>query len=199
MLHANIGRRYLNATLSESQVDALPRTSRDHLRVYQRDLLEFLRDGIGLVLHGPKGHGKTHIACAIMRQAMRWYVRAVFLPVDQLQIEYFERDRAEDRAECLYERARLSDLLVLDDLGAEHERDFGTRLLEALLRERVRDKRTTIITTQLSTDEADGSYGSWFSALMLESGHPVRIEARDWRVEQRAEIRGRFQGDPQRG
>jgi DNA replication protein DnaC len=195
MLLANIGKKYWRAS-----VDDIPENyglCRQLVFRYVEDILQNIRDGVGLLFYGPKGHGKTYIAIAVLKRALLYNARGLYLPVCRLQEVVIERNTlSEDDEVSMFERARAVDVLILDDLGEEYTKDFSTRMLENLCRYRSNRGLTTLFTTNLTP--ADGElghlYGDWIESVLKEMAHPVMVKGKDWRVEKARQMQQRLEG-----
>ena len=70
-LCVRLGARYANATLGGFQVASdEQRAAVEEIVGYVGELERNVREGRGLVLFGPKGTGKDHLLCAVMRRAV---------------------------------------------------------------------------------------------------------------------------------
>ena len=110
-----------------------------------------------LVLTGPYGSGKTHLAAAIANERARRgdevlfvvvpdfldYLRAAFNP--ESHIPYDRR----------FEEVKRAPLLVLDDLGTESATPWAREKLYQLLNFRYNAKLPTVITTATPIDQLD--------------------------------------------
>lgn len=194
---ANIGKKYRAATVRD--IPDNYRCKEVMLRYYE-EIVENMRDGVGLLLFGPKGHGKTHIAIALLKKAMAHNAVCLFLPVNRLQEVVIEKSALEfdEEDELLRDRARRADLLILDDLGEEHTKEFSTRVLENLCRYRSNRSLATIFTTNLKTDPKAGElarhYGSWIESVLKGAVAPIKVIGKDWREEQAQELQRRIEG-----
>ena len=83
---------------------------------------KFARDPNGwLVIHGLVGSGKTHLAAAIANVALDNKVKLLFSAVPDL-LEHMRAafsPSSETRYDELFENVRITNLLILDDLGTE--------------------------------------------------------------------------------
>ncbi len=103
-----------------------------------------------IVFTGPNGCGKTHLAAAIANHVVRTH-SAIFLRVidflDYLR-QAFDPSAGVSFAER-FDAAKRVDLLVLDDLGAEHSTPWVNERLFSLLDDRYVCGRPTVITSNV--------------------------------------------------
>lgn len=161
----------------------------------------------GLVLCGPPGTGKTHLAAAMVADRIeRWladWPEAVRLIVDpeRGEMAYTRPDqrirlvsvpgfldrlrlliRFADAADPLPELI-AADLVVLDDLGREKVTDWASERLYVLVNERYNALRPTVVTSNYSPQElVERGYDAVVSRL-VEGVGAVLISATDYRSE----------------
>ena len=111
-----------------------------------------------LLLFGAPGLGKTHLSAAIAREvsAAGWSVvydtaGHVFA---QMEDRKFRRDEGEDETERIFR----CDLLILDDLGTEMTTAFVQSALYEVLNTRLLERRSTILSTNLTPGELARRY-----------------------------------------
>ena len=115
----------------------------------------------GLALFGRPGSGKTHLAVATMREIMRhWGTPAVFLDCAKMleQVRQTFGTGGAGKSEALT-AAKLSTLVVLDDLGAQTASEWVQDTIAAVINERYNARLSTIVTTSLEPDEISTKLG----------------------------------------
>ncbi len=154
----------------------------------------------GLLITGPVGVGKTHLAVAILNELVDTKgATALFCDfsdlLDRIQASFGKG--SEESQDDIVAPYRDAELLVLDELGARRPSDWVREVLYGLLNTRYNRRRLTILTTNFD-DEPDGR-GS--ETLEVRVGAPVRsrlwemcqlvtIDAEDFRRKHRAKAFG---------
>jgi DNA replication protein DnaC len=99
------------------------------------------------------GSGKTFLACCLAKSLMMKYdLQMRFITaVDYINTvgDSYKRDRGEADPSEVYRECRL---LVLDDIGAQADKDWQRQELFRLINKRMEDGNITIYTSNMSTD-----------------------------------------------
>ncbi len=102
-----------------------------------------------LLLTGPSGCGKTHMAAAIANECLKQGLPTFFVVVpdflDHLRTTF--RPDSDVAYDELFERARATHLLVLDDLGAHSSTAWAEEKLFQILNHRFNTQLPTVVTT----------------------------------------------------
>ncbi len=150
---ANIGQRYWK----NNRLHELPSEAKWAVKAgdYVDQMHHLERDGIGLLLIGEYGRGKTTAACRVLMEAMaRGPVVVYFVRADDL--DWVARHREEETPDGLRKWdliERDAQFLVIDDLGSERQADWNARWIEHVLSVRYDWQLPTIITSNISLND----------------------------------------------
>lgn len=136
-------------TLDQVKWDVLQGISRPKL--LELASCEYLSRGEDIVIAGPIGTGKTHLAIALGVEAARRRQRVLFVRAADLVRSLVEA-RDERRLGRLQQRVAKVGLLILDELGFVPFDRAGGELLFNLLSDRY-ERRSTMVTTNLAFSE----------------------------------------------
>lgn len=118
--------------------------------------------GMGLLMVGGIGTGKTHLAVGILKELMnRRGCHCLFCDYRELlkHIQNSYNDSVQATELDVLRPVFDSDVLVLDELGATKPSEWVWDTVSLILNTRYNDNRTTIITTNFPDEPAAGAAG----------------------------------------
>lgn len=175
-----LGRRYWSARLS-----SLSDSQRERIADYVQLIETHVRKGVGLYLWGDNSRGKTYIASALCKYVWARYRVASYLITAP---DLYEATKADFPAhigseESVLYRVRNVRFLVVDDLGREYRATSGffEAELSSILRNRIREAKTTTITSNLAPGKISSVYGQSVFELLKSSMRDRKLTGDDWR------------------
>ena len=141
----------------------------------------------GLVLAGPPGTGKTHLAAAILNQRISDGLPATFVTVPELLADIRRVIRSEEETSALMEMVKETDLLILDDLGAEKSSPWTVEQMFVLLNARLLREKQTVVTTNIADagkliSQLGGLPGQRIVSRLAEMCNWVELAGDDYRL-----------------
>lgn len=199
---AEMRRRVLDSRVKEAQVpekywklgfaEFLPSTEKIDRAVsvgkrFVKDFATHRFRGTSLIIYGNCGTGKTHLACAILREILNTGRSCLYITAMDL-MRKIKSTWGKDGSEK--ERAALAslvepDLLVIDEVGVQHGADGGTNsdltIITEVIDKRGWSNRPNIVVTNLDLDELPIWVGERVVSRLREHGGILAMEGPDWR------------------
>lgn len=180
LAYMNLGKRFWYA-----EVDNFTEAQHALMETYIRNLKTFLSSGMGAYIWGVNSSGKSYIAAALCKLVWQKYrVASYCVTAAELKDSWIQdREAHQGSEEMITERAEEVRFLVIDDLGREYRAasGFAETRFGALLRNRARARKTTVITSNLEPKEFAEIYGKAAGELAKECMHPFRLISENMR------------------
>jgi DNA replication protein DnaC len=135
-----------------------------------------------LLLEGPYGCGKTHLAAAIGNARLANGQSVFFITSPDL-LDYLRSSfgqEADETYDTLFERIKAAEFLIIDDLGVENPSAWAQEKLFQLLNHRYVHRKQTVITTNARVADMDGRLRS--RLLDADVVYYMTINAPDYRT-----------------
>ena len=168
----------------------------------------------GLLLMGPSGVGKTHLAVAALKELIKRGHAGLFCDYRELlkEIQASYNPASESTEMGILEPIRTTEILVLDDLGASKPSAWVLDIIGLVLNARYNEKRVTILTTNyldeleagaeavkdpsgkrvvVKEDSLGDRIGARMRSRLFEMCRTVEVFAPDFRREVRQSTRAR--------
>lgn len=172
------------STLSFDVYDSEQRVAMPSIIQSCQDFIStFGQDFRNLLFYGPVGTGKTFLSNCIAKSLLDAGYSVIYFTSFQL-FELFSFNTPEDREsfrQC-YEALLESDLLILDDIGAELANTFTVSKLFQVLNERSLLKKSTVISTNLSLQEFRDTYSERIFSRITSAYTLLKFTGSDIRI-----------------
>ncbi len=187
----HVGRRWWECT-----IDQIPEgcAYKAVLQKYIAKLEDHVRAGRGLLFHGEYSTGKTGAAVIVAKAVVMYGGNAFFIPTHDLSDVKIDGTMF-DANMTIWQRMRSTNLLVLDDLGSEHQSEWARSLVERIIRIRSDSQRTTIGTTN-RFETLPKVYGPGTMLAITSTMFPVKVSGKDWRANESSDLAREIMGAP---
>lgn len=144
----------------------------------------------GLLLVGPVGTGKTHLAAAISNKLIPKLYTVYFGNTTDIMSfikSTYSKNAEITEIEAVNIMTKKVDLLVIDDLGKENETGNTLAVLYQIVNRLYENEKPVIITTNFNSSDLAAKLGERGSAMVSRiTGmcEPVIMSGEDWRLKE---------------
>jgi len=196
LLKANIPRRYEHCELDNFE-NPFRNTSTDIARVGAEGFVAEYPIRFGLLFMGPQGIGKTHLAVGIIKKLiLQKSVPCLFCTFPELlkEIQDSWNPVSQSSEMTLLEPVLNTEVLVLDELGAQKPSDWVRDQVAYVLNYRYNENKVTIVTTNFQDYESEEGkavrpdsltqrIGPRIRSRLFEMCRTVKMDGKDFRAE----------------
>lgn len=145
---------------------------------------DWIRSNQAVLISGPTGTGKSHLACALGQSACRHGLSTRYYRFSRLLGE-LALARADGSYPKLLDRLARTQLLILDDFGLATLTDSERRDLLEVLEDRY-DRRATLVTSQLPFDHwhavvGDSTFADAIMDRLVHQAHRITLKGASMR------------------
>lgn len=171
----------------ESGSDITPRDNiKRILNICKEYIVNFNKTADNLLIYGHSGVGKTFLTHCIARELMNKSYSVIYLTsyqlFDILETKVFRADELDEINNGVLSMLYTCDLLIIDDLGTEMINKFTEVQLFTCIQERLLNKRSTIISTNLSFDDVKNNYSERIFSRIMGNYKLIKILGKDIRI-----------------
>jgi len=156
------------------------------LREYIREIRDYLTDyceeypknNRSILFTGSTGTGKTYFLHSIAKALLDRGVSVLYFTATGL-FEYFSKRMREEDTEDYIEEV---DVILIDDLGTEFSNSFTTSRFFALLNQRILDRKTMLISTNLNFKELRETYSDRVVSRFMSDYEIIPLYGKDQRL-----------------
>lgn len=150
------------------------------------DFIDDFPSGNNLLIYGDTGVGKTYLTHCIAKELLdRSFFVLYFTSFDLFDLlskNAFEKDaEAADMAQFVFD----CDLLIIDDLGTELTNSFISSQLFCCINERIINKKSTVISTNLTMEDFLDTYSERTFSRVTSKYTMLKLVGNDIRIQKR--------------
>lgn len=148
----------------------------------KENIKKSIAKGQSIMMIGQTGSGKTHLAVSASRQMMiNVFERENLLPSFKITTIIEMQSAILDKSKTI-DDYKKTDVLIIDDLGAEKEGEWSTAKIFELINHRYMQMLPTVITTNHTGVELSNKIGQRSVSRIIEMCDIYQVEGKDYRI-----------------
>ena len=167
-------------------IEKLGQCGNKTLREYMKEIRDYLtnyceeypKNNRSILFTGSTGTGKTYFLHSIAKALLDRGVSVLYFTATGL-FEYFSKRMREEDMEDYIEEV---DVILIDDLGTEFSNSFTTSRFFALLNQRILDRKTMLISTNLNFKELRETYSDRVVSRFMSDYEIIPLYGKDQRL-----------------
>lgn len=169
------------------ELSNIPKTHRTaSLSDFRPEFISRVQSTPSMLVTGPVGCGKTHLAIALMREDMLAKKEILFKDISELMMEIrstFDKNHPGELTESMMVDLYSSvECLYLDDLGAEKVSEWALVTFRIIINRRWGNELKTVVTTNLDSEKIELIYGDRVSSRLFGLCPPLKMTGKDRRM-----------------
>lgn len=193
---SKMGARFKTRTFENFKVDNQNAKAFDAVKRYSDNFRKHADQGLGFMISGSYGTGKTHLAAALAIDLMNKGIPVIFgtliTLLGKIRQTYSENWQQEDELEIL-EAYSTVDLLIIDDIGKEKVSQWSLEKLFSIVNTRYENNLPIVITTNYNietlidklTINNNSDVAESLVSRLYEMCRGIRLNTSDHRMENR--------------
>lgn len=141
-------------------------------------------EGLGLLLHGKPGNGKTYLSNCIANRLLQGYVPVISVSINGLlqRIQKTYNSYGKEGEDQVLISLSNADLLIIDDLGTEQSTEWSKSKIYNIIDSRYRNGLPIIVSTNKSISELKELYEERTTDRLFEMCTPYQVRGESIRV-----------------
>ena len=135
-----------------------------------------------VLLLGPVGVGKSHLACAAINTLTELAVECRYVYAPDLLDMLREKLTEPTLHDLVYNELYRIPFLAMDDIGVDRDTAWTVSVYMKLIDNRYRNEKPMLLTTNLSMEELEVAVGQRSMSRICESYEIVQMSGEDWRL-----------------